>query len=102
MSERITIVIPPDLEDELEMLLKITQLDKSSLVRQLLRKSIRDMRIEQAIKAYEDGKASFGKASEIAGLNLWDWIDEVHRWGVHWQFSVTDAQQELEARRNRK
>jgi len=57
---------------------------------------------EKAIKAYEDGKVSFGKASEIAGLNLWDWIDEMHRRDVHWQFSVTDAQQELETRRNRK
>nr|MDO8114026.1 UPF0175 family protein [Candidatus Sigynarchaeota archaeon] len=101
-SERITIVIPPDLKGELEMLLKVTQLDKSSLIRQLLRKSIREIRIEQAIKAYEDGKVSFGKASEIACLNLWDWIDEVHRRGVHWRFSVTDAQQELETLRNRK
>ena len=94
-SERISIVIPQELKEELDMLQRITQLDKSSLIRQLLRKSITELRIEQAIKAYEEGKVSFGKASEIAGLNLWDWIDEVHRRGLRWQFSVADAQQEI-------
>ncbi len=81
------------------MLVKMTQLDKSSLVRMLLRRSIRDIRIEQAIKAYVDGKVSFGKASEIAGLNMWEWIDEVHKNGVQWQFSAADAHAELDQRR---
>jgi predicted HTH domain antitoxin len=97
VSERISIVIPEEMKGEIEVLQKMTHLDKSSLIRQLLRKSIREFRIEEAIKAYEEGKVSFGKASEIAGLNMWEWIDEVHRRGVHMQLSIEDARQEIEA-----
>jgi len=96
VSERLSIVIPEEMKAEIEALQKLTHLDKSSLIRQLLRKSIREFRIEEAIRAYEGGKVSFGKASEIAGLNMWDWIDEVHRRGVHMQMSIEDVRQEIE------
>jgi predicted HTH domain antitoxin len=102
LSERLSIVITPELKEEIDLLVQMTQLDKSALVRMLLRRSIRDVRVEQAIKAYEDGKVSFGKASEIAGLNMWEWIDEVHKNGVQWQFSAADAQAELDQRRVKK
>nr|MDO8086634.1 UPF0175 family protein [Candidatus Sigynarchaeum springense] len=95
MSERLSIVIPEEMKAEIEVLQKMTHLDKSSLIRQLLRKSIREFRIEEAIKAYVDGKVSFDKASEVAGLNMWDWIDEVHRRGVQMQMSIEDARQEI-------
>lgn len=79
MSERLSIVIPSDLNKEIEKLQKILKMDKSTAIRHLLLKSIREIKIETALDEYKKGKVSFGKASEIAGINLWEFIDICHR-----------------------
>ncbi len=62
-------------------------------------KSIREMKIKYAIKAYTEEKVSFGKAADIARLNIWEFIDEAHRRKVELIFTVEDAQCELQRRR---
>ncbi len=79
MSERLSIVIPSELNKEIEKLQKVLEMDKSSTIRHLLLKSIREIKIETALDEYKKGKVSFGKASEIAGVNLWEFIDICHR-----------------------
>ena len=61
-----------------------------------------ELRIEHAIEEYKKDKISFGKASELAGLNIWEWIDEVHKRGVQSTFSLEDAREELERWRKSK
>ena len=95
MSERLSIVIPKALNEDLESLQDLLQVDKSTLVRMLLSRSIRELCVEHAIKAYTQGKVSFGKASGSAGLTLWEWMDELRREGVGMDFSLDDARDEL-------
>jgi predicted HTH domain antitoxin len=78
MSERLSIVIPSDLNKEIDKLKEILKMDKSSTIRHLLLKSIREIKIETALNDYKKGKVSFGRASEIAGINLWEFIDLCH------------------------
>ncbi len=78
MSKRVSIVISSDLNKEIDKLKKILEMDKSSTIRHLLLKSIREIKIETALNEYKRGKVSFGKASEIAGVNLWEFIDICH------------------------
>ncbi|MHA1718822.1 MAG: UPF0175 family protein [Promethearchaeota archaeon] len=92
MSERLSIVIPKDMNDEIEELQKILKMDKSTLIRHLLSKSIEEIRIEAALKEYQNEKVSFGKASEIAGVNLWRFIDICHQKNIALKFSKEDAQ----------
>ena len=49
-------------------------------------------RIEAALKEYQNEKVSFGKASEIAGVNLWRFIDICHQKNIALKFSKEDAQ----------
>ena len=93
MSERLSIAIPKKLKDELDFLQKLTHLDKSSLIRHLMSKSIEDMKIDIALEDYRQKKVSFGKAAEIAGVNLWRFIDICHAHQVPLQFSEDDAAQ---------
>jgi len=46
MSERLSIVIPSEMINELEKLQKILKMDKSTVIRHLLSKSIRELKIE--------------------------------------------------------
>jgi metal-responsive CopG/Arc/MetJ family transcriptional regulator len=52
MSERLSIVIPSDLNKEIDKLKKIFKMDKSSTIRHLLLKSIRQIKIETALNNY--------------------------------------------------
>lgn len=92
MSERLSIVIPKDLNNEIEELQKILKMDKSTLIRHLLSKSIEEIRIETALNEYRNEKVSFGKASEIAGVNLWRFIDICHQNNIPLSISEEDAQ----------
>ncbi len=58
------------------------------------------MKIDYALKAYAEEKISFGKAADIAGLNIWEFIDEAHRHKVELIFTVKDAERELRRKRN--
>ena len=95
MSERLSVVIPSDLDEQLEELQEILHLDKSSLVRQLLYTSIREIRISHAIETYKQGKISFGKAAGLAGISIWEFIDELERRHVSSNFTIDDARNEI-------
>ncbi|KKM72708.1 hypothetical protein LCGC14_1417800 [marine sediment metagenome] len=76
MSERLSIVIPSEMNVDLEKLQKILKMDKSTVIRHLLSKSIREVKIETFLNEYRKGKLSLGKAAELAGVNLWELLNK--------------------------
>ena len=92
MSERLSIVIPTKLKEEIDQLQQLLKMDKSSLIRYLMTKSIDDIKIDFALEEYRKGKVSFGKASELAGVNLWRFIDICHEHQVPLNFTEEDAE----------
>ncbi|WP_456474200.1 UPF0175 family protein [Candidatus Pyrohabitans sp.] len=52
-------------------------LDKSTTIRKLLDKGIKQWRLERAIDALRSGKVTISKAAEIAGVSLYEMIDIV-------------------------
>ncbi|MFX0103085.1 MAG: UPF0175 family protein [Candidatus Hodarchaeota archaeon] len=45
----------------------------------MLHTSILELLSQKAIEEYKQDRISFGKAAEIAGLTIWEWIDELKR-----------------------
>ncbi|HME56495.1 MAG TPA: UPF0175 family protein [Candidatus Lokiarchaeia archaeon] len=90
-------VIPKKLKKKLEGLQEITNLDQSSLIRQLLSEAVEAKSIEFAVKAYREGKVSIGIAAEIAGTNPWRFLDELRKQNVMLDYDLTDAQNEIDA-----
>lgn len=91
MSERLSIVIPSKLSSEIEEIQNLIKLDKSSIIRHLISRAVREIKIEMAIEEYKKGKVSFGKASEIPGVNLWEFIDICHKNKVPLNLTEEDA-----------
>lgn len=58
----------------------------------------RELRIAAAVKWFEDGKLSQGKAAEVAGLSRQAFHDALFRYGVSaFQLSPEDLQEELDS-----
>lgn len=102
MSERVTVVLPLDLKEDIDKLKDRLHLDQSSFIRHLLYGAIRDEKIKIALEEYSLGKISFGNASELAGLSLWEFIDEARRRNVRLQFTMQDAEEEIGKIKKRK
>ena len=73
------IVIPSEMNEDLKKLQKILKMDKSTVIRHLLSKSIRELKIQTLLDEYRKGKLSLGKAAELAGVSLWEFIEHCRK-----------------------
>jgi len=96
MGDKISIVISDDLKKEIDKLKKLFQEDQSSLIRRLLWKSIVQEKIEFAIKEYINDKISMGKAAELAGVSIWEMMDELKKRNIALKYKISEAQLEIE------
>jgi len=76
--------IPSELEKELEKYMKEEYLEKSTAVRRLLFKALKEWKVEYALKLLREGKITISKGAEISGMNIWDFIEEVRRFKIQW------------------
>lgn len=95
MSERISFVVPAEMKRALEELQQLTGGDKSTLLRDLIGKGLAETRMDIAVDRYVKGKASLGKASEISGASLWEFLDELRERSVGLKYSIADAEEEI-------
>lgn len=79
MSERLSIIIPSKMNDDIEKLQNILKMDKSTVIRHLLSKSIHDVKLETLLNEYRKGKVSLGKAAELSDTNIWEFIEHCRK-----------------------
>ncbi len=96
MGDKISIVIPDELKSELDKLRKQSKEDQSSIIRRLLWKSIAQEKLENALKDYIDDKISLGKAAEIAGISIWQMLDELKKRNFTLKYKISEAELEIE------
>ena len=83
----VSVRVPKDLEQELEAYMEEEKLDRSVAVRKLLAERLEEWEQERAVQLLAAGKISFGKAADMAGMNVWaftrllkekqvPWVDE--------------------------
>ena len=89
-------MMPDDLKKEIDNLKTLYNEEQSSLIRRLLKKSINDEKIEIAVKMYIDEKISLGKAAELAGISIWEILDELKRRNIGVKYKISDAELEVE------
>lgn len=76
--------VPKQVWSELEQFMREERLDKSAAVRKLLWIGLEGWRQKRALETLAEGKATFMKAAEIAGLNVWDFAELVKRSEIVW------------------
>jgi len=73
---------------------KIMEEDRSTAIRQLIKKAVSGEKIELAVKRFQEG-VPFRKAAEITGLDYWDFQAELDRRGISISSSISLARKRM-------
>ena len=93
----ITTRVPDDLAKEVERIAQAEALDKSTTIKRLLIKAVEAWKIDYALRLYQDGKISIGKAAETASISLWELLDTIVKRKIPIQISKEDLEEDLKA-----
>jgi predicted HTH domain antitoxin len=89
--------LPQELVRELETIEGVEQSDRSTTVRKLLHKAIRDWKLEHYARLYGDGRMTLAKAANSAGVSLWEMMDYVRNRKISAQYDLDDFRKDLKS-----
>jgi len=78
---RLTVLLDKEVLRSIDEFAKDMAEDRSTAIRQLIRKALAGEKIETAIDKFQSG-TTFRKAAEIAGLDYWDFQAELDKRGI--------------------
>ena len=90
--------LPADLVRELELIQNVEQADRSTTVRRLLARAIRDWKLEHSVRQYAERRVSLSRAAFDAGVSLWEMMDYARASKVSVQYDLDDLEHDLEDR----
>lgn len=93
----ITARVSDELAKEVERIARVESLDKSTTIKRLLIRAVQAWKKDYALKLYQEGKISIGKAAETAGVSLWELIDITVKRKIPLQISREDLEEDLKA-----
>lgn len=94
-NSRVSLVVPRKLRNEIESLAAATGEDKSTLMRKLMLKGLEEVKLDIGIDSYVKGKTSLEKSSQIAGVSIWRFLNELTNRKIGIRYKLEDAQEEI-------
>jgi len=89
--------IPAKIEKDIREIIEEENLDKATVVRNLLEMGVAEWRKQTALDLLQKGNVTFTKAAEIARLSLWEFSDLAKERNVEWvRFSPEDVEKDSE------
>lgn len=76
--------VPDELAEELEAYLEEEKLDKSVAVRKLLAEGLERWERKRAIRSFAEGRISFSRAAEMAGMDVWSFASYLREEEIPW------------------
>ncbi|MEM3484919.1 MAG: UPF0175 family protein [Candidatus Methanomethyliaceae archaeon] len=97
LSEVISARLPKERVRLVEEIAKEEKVDKSTILERALEHYTREWKLMKAVELYRDGRVTLSRASEIAGVSVWEMIDVLAQKKVTLQYSVEDLREDLKA-----
>jgi len=94
--EAVTARLPRDMLREVERLAQNEKVDRSELIRRLLDFALQQKRIDEAVRAYQEGKVTLWKAAEIAGISLRKMMELVRTKKITVSYTLDDLRRDIE------
>ena len=87
--------LPLELVSELELIEDVEQSDRSTTVRRLLSKAVRQWKLDHYVRLYGDGKLTLARAARDAGVSLWEMMDYARTVKMAAQYDLEDLQRDV-------
>jgi predicted HTH domain antitoxin len=91
---RTSVMLDKEVLQSIDEFAKTMEEDRSTAIRQLVKKAVSGEKIELAIKRFQEG-VPFRKAAEIAGFDYWDFQAELDKRGISISSSVSLARKRM-------
>jgi len=92
---QLNIRIPESLIEELERIATEEQVDRTSVARKLLTEGVNRWRLEHALRLYQQGQITKERAAEMAGVSIYDILDELRQRGTVARYSLEELREDL-------
>jgi predicted HTH domain antitoxin len=87
--------LPVELVQDLEMIERVEQTDRSTALRKLLHKAVRDWKREYYARQYGDGRMTLARAAGDANVSLWEMMDYVRQRKIAIQYDLDDLRKDM-------
>lgn len=94
---RTNVMLNKELLQSIDEFARTIDEDRSTVIRQLIKKAISTEKIDLAVRKFQEG-VSFRKAVEMADLDYWDFQAELDRRGIPLSNSLSFARKRLQQR----
>lgn len=94
-TRQLNVRVPENLIEELERIAAEEQADRASIVRRLLAEGLQRWRLEQALQMYRRGQITKERAAELAGVSIYDIMDELRQRGTVAQYTLEELREDL-------
>jgi len=91
---RTNVMLDKELLQSIDEFAKTMDEDRSTAIRQLIKKAVSGEKVELAVKKFQDG-VPFRKAAEMAGLDYWDFQTELDKRGISVSSSIPFARKRM-------
>lgn len=87
--------VPETIVQGLDEIASKEQIDRTALARKMLTEAIQRWKKDDAIAACQRGEITKARAAELAGMSVYDVIDEVRRRGAPPSYTLDELSQDL-------
>jgi predicted HTH domain antitoxin len=87
--------LPMGLVQDLEMIEKVEQTDRSTAVRKLLHRAVSDWKKEYYAKQYGEGRMTLARAARDADTSLWEMMSYVRQRKIAAQYDLDDLRKDM-------
>ncbi|MBI4906001.1 MAG: UPF0175 family protein [Acidobacteria bacterium] len=88
--------LPIELVKELETIESVEQSDRSTTVRKLLARSIRDWKLEHHANRYARNQQSLARSARDAGVTVWEMLEYLRTRKIAAQYDESDLAHDIE------
>jgi len=87
--------LPVELVEDLAMIEKVEQTDRSTAVRKLLHRAVGDWKREYYARQYGDGCMTLARAAKDANVSLWEMMNYVRQRKIAAQYDLDDLRKDM-------
>ena len=89
-----TRLVPEDLISLDDLALR-AGLDRSSMTKSIVRKGLKECRLEAALEAYINGEATLSRAAELADVSMWDFLRKIEQRGLSVNYDLRELEEDF-------